>query len=213
VSQQDLYEFEFKNPTLEPLIKTLMRSYGGLFHDFVPIREQELADRCGLKISKLKEQLKYLNKTGIISYYETSDLPVIYFSAGRQHPDRLPLSKKNYENRKEAAFKRLLTMLHYAENEDKCRSAQLVAYFGEQISNPCGICDVCIANKKNQLVDTDADRIMQKILHIVKIENQHPDKIIHQLAGDPVRIMEVIRIMIDESMISENDQGELTYTE
>ena len=39
-------------------------------------------------------------------------------------------------------------LLCYVDNNDICRSIQLVSYFGETTAEPCGICSVCSVSKK-----------------------------------------------------------------
>lgn len=211
ISPQDLYEFEFRNPSYEPLIKTLIRSYSGIFRDFIPIREQELADRCGLKFEKIIEQLKYLDKAEIISYYPVNSLPLICFTAGRQHPDRLPISKRNYELRKEDCLKRLHAMIQYADNNQKCRSRLLIEYFGEINSRECGTCDVCIENKKREFPDKHTDKIIEEIAEQIKNGYQTTDLILKNLSHNPEVVIGIIRRMIDENMITEGENGKLKW--
>lgn len=52
----------------------------------------------------------------------------------------------NLENQnllKKEQQKKLLEILRYAKNEEKCRLNLIYSYFGLQKSEPCGICDVC----------------------------------------------------------------------
>ena len=40
-------------------------------------------------------------------------------------------------------------VLDYIDNEDVCKSIQLLTYFGETQSKSCGICSVCNKKKKS----------------------------------------------------------------
>jgi len=52
-------------------------------------------------------------------------------------------------------------MLAYTEDDKICRSRQLLAYFGQKQEHSCGICDVCIANKKSTLSAEDFEATLQ----------------------------------------------------
>ncbi|MBX7201466.1 MAG: RecQ family ATP-dependent DNA helicase [Bacteroidia bacterium] len=206
VNHEVLYDFEFRNPSLEPVIKTLLRSYAGIFTDFVIINENELAKRLGVSYQKTIELLKYLDKCGILSYLPATGLPNIYYLMPRQHPERLPLSKKNYENRKDSALTRLNSMKAYLQNDTVCRSIQLVKYFGETKSLPCGTCDVCNEQRKNNQRDTLLDKRCMEILLLIEQGTQAPPEIIAAFA-DPDRTTQALRVLIDEGIVKEDTNG------
>jgi len=55
-------DFQLKNPPLDFFIKTLLRSYGGVFETYVKIREEELAFRVKILPEKVNEFLNFLLK-------------------------------------------------------------------------------------------------------------------------------------------------------
>jgi ATP-dependent DNA helicase RecQ len=148
VSKETLYEYELKTPAAEPLIKTLLRSYGGLFQDFIIVRENDLAERLGVPVKDILRKLEKLQEEGIIIYQAAQDQPRIFFPIPRQHPDRLGISVRKHEERKASALKRLQTMLHYVQQDEDCRSRTLLHYFSETHANDCGHCDVCVGRRK-----------------------------------------------------------------
>lgn len=209
VNHETLYDFEFRNPSLEPVIKTILRSYAGVFSEFVAVNENELGQRLGVSQQKAKELLAYLDQCGLLSYIPATGLPNIYFMVPRQHPDRLPLSKKNYEDRKQAALKRLNSMLLYIQNNSTCRSDQLVSYFGETKSLPCGYCDVCQEKKNSGLRDNSTDKRCREILRLMETGMTQVEKIIETMPDDPDLTVAAIRLMIDEEILEDTPDGKL----
>jgi ATP-dependent DNA helicase RecQ len=209
VNHETLYDFEFRNPSLEPVLKTILRSYGGVFTEFVPVREKELGQRLGVSAEKTKELLTYLDQCGVVSYIPATGLPNIYYLSPRQHPDRIPLSKRNYEDRKQMALQRLQSMLTYIRNQSECRSVQLVSYFGEKKSIPCGSCDVCTEQRKSGLRDTVYDKLCMDILRLINLGTQHPEEIISGLPSDPDKTASAIRNLLDEEILKELPDGTL----
>ena len=212
VNKQELYEFELKNPKLEPLIKAILRSYGGTFQDFVQIREQDLATRAGLSEKELREGLKLLDKADIISYYPASDEPLIYFNMARQHPERLPLSLKSYEERKNSALERKKSILRYIRNGEVCRSVQLVSYFGEKNPLRCGQCDVCLEQGKNGFFDAETGRIYMRVRLALSEGKLTVEQLLKVLPHQADKVLAVIRTMIDEEELLEDGNKKLVLT-
>ncbi|MEV4580343.1 RecQ family zinc-binding domain-containing protein [Nonomuraea jabiensis] len=58
------------------------------------------------------------------------------------------LARHLAERRRDVERTRLEMMRHYAETDD-CRRRFLLGYFGEQLPDPCGNCDTCLAGTPN----------------------------------------------------------------
>lgn len=203
-----VYEFELMNPSYEPLIKTLLRSYSGLFTDFSIIQPKEIAAKLSIDEKKVLQMLAYLNKTGIARYYPAIEQPQLFYNQERQHPDRLTLSPQRYKSRKEAYLKRVEAMIDYVRDQDTCRSVKLVRYFGEKDARPCGKCDVCLS----KVTASDLSSRMEKTAAIIlqKLEEKAMSmKEMSSLKGiDNALIFPVLRQLIDHDMVRENENHE-----
>ena len=62
VEHSELYKFQSNNSFLNPYIKLLLRSYSGLFEDYININEKILAERIQTTEKKIKEILYRLEK-------------------------------------------------------------------------------------------------------------------------------------------------------
>ena len=59
VNREQLYDFQLKNPNLEPILRILLRTYQGAFQDYVYVHERKLGDFLNMTIEKIKQQLQY----------------------------------------------------------------------------------------------------------------------------------------------------------
>ena len=59
-------------------------------------------------------------------------------------------------------------MLRYATSQDKCRSRQLLEYFGEEVTKDCGQCDVCQANHSHT-----TEQAQHQILTLLSDHRRH----------------------------------------
>ncbi|MGA3013546.1 MAG: RecQ family ATP-dependent DNA helicase [Bacteroidales bacterium] len=161
--KESLYRFQVENEYFDQFIKTLLRSYSGIFSEFSAIREEDLAKRTNLPTAKVIEFLVKLSKLQVIDYLPRTDKPRIVLTENRIDSKDLTLSPEHYKNRFISARKRAEAMIWYAESTHKCRSQALLAYFGESEARRCGKCDVCIQRNKIELTDFEFNAILKEI--------------------------------------------------
>ncbi len=208
VNKEDLYRFEVSNPVYEPIIKLLLRSYGGLFDYYVPVNEQEIAKRLKTEKTFVVKQLHELKKLDIIDYIENTDLPKILFLQERKDATKLKISAENYAQLKERAKKRMDWVLHYTESRHLCRSRILLSYFGENNTNDCGQCDVCIEKKKSGLTPQIFEEIYLKVSELLYRINVTPSELKEQLSNySESDYLKVLQYMIEQSQIVLNKEG------
>ena len=130
----------------ENLLRVLLRSYTGLFTDYVYIDEHLLAHHASLDYHQVYEILKSLNFNRIIRYIPHKKTPLIRYTRRREEKERLVIPPSVYEERKKAYESRIGAMIEYATSTNKCRSRMLLYYFGEKNEHDCGQCDVCLSN-------------------------------------------------------------------
>ena len=65
-TKQDLYNFQVSHKDYDKFLKTLLRMYGGLFSDFVPINETFIAKTLHYKTSEIETMLSDLEKLKIL---------------------------------------------------------------------------------------------------------------------------------------------------
>jgi ATP-dependent DNA helicase RecQ len=96
-------------------------------------------------------------------------------------------------------------MIHYARQQERCRSLVLLDYFGEISDSTCGICDICLRNKKlNE--ENQSRKIQKEILSQIQSGAQHIDSIIEKIgSGKKDEIIEIIRQMLESGEIEFRD--------
>ncbi|HCX23879.1 MAG TPA: RecQ family ATP-dependent DNA helicase [Cytophagales bacterium] len=149
LEQPEIYKFQVANKAMDPVIKVLMRLYGGnLFNDFVTIKEKDIASLLGESIEKAINQLKYLHQAEVVTYQKASDIPRITFLTPRFDANNLPLDQKRIKWRREVTLAKAEAVVSYVGDDKKCRSRVIQRYFDEVSYEDCGVCDVCISKTK-----------------------------------------------------------------
>ena len=142
-NDETLQNFYRNNIEKQEFVKLLLRSYGGLFSNYVKINEEEIARRAEMDVTEVENLLLELSKKNILHYAQRSAKPHLLFLQNRVPENYLYFKYEIYKKRKDVAQKRLDSVLNFIENNHLCRSVLLLEYFGEKKSAPCGDCDVC----------------------------------------------------------------------
>ena len=160
VQRDELYRMRSEK-ALDSVLAAVMRSYDGLFADYVSVIESEIAEKTGLTPDLVYQQLLHLNKIGILNYIPQKNLPRIFFRTRREDADLLQIPRSAYEDRRERLKARVDQSIHYIEEENDCRSRMLLAYFGEQQSHNCKLCDICLRRKDEKLLQHEVDDLLR----------------------------------------------------
>ncbi|MFN5922046.1 MAG: ATP-dependent DNA helicase RecQ [Bacteroidota bacterium] len=160
----ELYKFQVENQPFDAFIKLLLRSYGGLFDNYIVINEQVLAKRVKLTSQDVGRLLARLHMLGVVDYQPQKDKPQMTFLSQRLADDDFHRAMQFVKKRKKVAKEKMDAMLRYAANTLMCRSKLLVSYFDQYGARECGVCDVCIARKKLELTN---ERFEELITHIL----------------------------------------------
>ncbi len=208
VGKDDLYKLK-QTPEQDKLVHILLRSYTGLFTDHAYINEDLIAKRLEWKRDDVYNQLVGLAKEQIIQYIPRKKTPFLTFTHEREATERIVLGKEAYDDRRERYITRIKSVLDYAQEENICRSQILLGYFGEKNTKPCGKCDVCLKKKENELNDEDFEIIKTQILILLKSEPQTINSLVKQLRFKETKTIKVVRFLIDNGHLSENNQLKL----
>jgi ATP-dependent DNA helicase RecQ len=168
IGHGELYTFQVENPGYDAFIKLLLRSYGGVFSEFVKISEKELARRANASEEKIIALLKKLQQINLLTYVPAPTSPQIMITHDRIDSRSLSFSKDNYGKRKKTALKRMQSVLDYIKSTNHCRSQLLLKYFGETDVMRCGICDVCLERNKINVSELEFNKILEKIKPALK---------------------------------------------
>jgi len=204
VVKDDLYKLK-NNSEQEKLIHILLRSYTGLFTDLASVDEDILAKRLNWSRDQVYDQLVVLAKERIIQYIPRKKTPFLTFIREREATERVILGKEAYDDRRERYISRIKNVLDYAQEENICRSQQLLSYFGEKDTPPCGHCDTCLKKKEKHLSPDDFETIRTAIGQVLTIESLPVNSLLKKLNVKEAKALQVIRFMMDNGQIEENE--------
>jgi ATP-dependent DNA helicase RecQ len=205
----DLYRFQVEQPAYDQFIKVLLRSYGGIFDQLSAVKESDLGKRLGISRNEVVKILEKLQTLQIINYIEQTDKPHLFFIKPRVDTLHLLIDRRYHADRYQVHKSQIEAIINYAVNY-KCRSQQLLNYFNEAHAPICGVCDVCLENKKALKKTGNTDEIVKAILNELSKKPLHLSELIESLhTGNDTEKLNVIRILLDAGTIKVN--GEYYY--
>ena len=214
IVEREALEFFCESQTEhESVIKTLLRTYGGILDMSVNISEFTIAKALGVNKEIVSTALIELHHKGIIYYKPKKESPQIRFPEGRPvsdewlvQPQQIGLRKKQFESRVSA-------MVNYAEETNKCRSVMLGNYFGDTGSETCGICDNCVVKRKKESVDFSSFQSITTFLDQAAANGEIEIKSIlnHLTFTEREKILEVVQYLMHEEKIKMNEKGNLIF--
>jgi ATP-dependent DNA helicase RecQ len=202
VERESLYAFQVKNEGFDAFIKLLLRSYSGLFSEFVKIDETTLARRSAIPLKRVYDYLKSLSKRRIIHYIPRKELPVVTFLEERLDDKNLLIAADCYYFRKERYEKRINEMLRYASSREICRNQFLLSYFGQFDRPRCGRCDVCRREELPEQGSAAFQSIMETMASHLAKKPLDLEELVDQTGLDPVVVARVAEWLMDQGKIS-----------
>lgn len=200
MGKDDLYNFQIKYPKYEPLIKVLLRSYGGLYEQYAQIKEKDVAYRAKISEHELLIQLDNLHKQGVISFIPQTTLPKLIFLQNRINLKFEGIRLINYPILKEKALTRINSVINYVTEQNICRSRLLLSYFNETDFKDCQYCDVCVEKYKRNM-ETEEGLIENVKIELTNQSFKLPDLLRKFQSVNSKRLNDLINKLIDDDVL------------
>jgi ATP-dependent DNA helicase RecQ len=201
VHRDDLYHIGGLSPELDRLLQVLLRSYTGLFADYVYINETLLSQRTGIEPTEVYEGLKSFSAQKIIHYVPAKKVPTIYYTQNREELKYLKIPRTVYEERLERLKERVKNVIHYGTTSTLCRSRILLKYFGEDNTDDCGHCDVCLSRKNKNPGASNMNRMMNEIISCLSVKEMDLDEFMRIMDYPDKQLIQALRFLADNKQI------------
>ncbi len=199
---QELYKFQVQSAKYDPIIKAVLRTYGGVFDFYVPINEYEFAKKLKLPYEVIVELLQGLEKQQIASYLKSTDKPQLQFLQSRVDYKNLYIDSDFLRERRQIREQQVKALYHYLD-EKVCRSQALLSYFGELNSDVCGVCDLCLTRDFKAV---QAEKIEQEIRVLLLEKPLGLHELIDAIpVADESRRIQVLRGLVDLGKVEERN--------
>ncbi|MCH5219293.1 MAG: RecQ family ATP-dependent DNA helicase [Muribaculaceae bacterium] len=194
----------------QAVINTILRLYPGLFADYINVDEKIIAYHAELNHEAVYQAFLSLSRQKILHYIPKRQLPFIYLPTSRELTQHIVLSRSVYDDRKALMAERIRAIRNFVFGADECRDKVLLAYFGEEDADDCGMCDICVGHRKQrskkEISRSDKKKARKSFeQHVIDCVMRYPGLHITQLKaalpGREDELITTLRKLIDSSAI------------
>ncbi|NAY91181.1 RecQ family ATP-dependent DNA helicase [Muricauda sp. JGD-17] len=207
-SKGGIFHYLEKSKKSAPIIKTILRTYGGITEHETKINIQLLSKKTNKSTKDLKKVLNQLHHDGIAEFtHETSDLEISFLVPREDDRTINPFAKK-IDGHNKVKHTHMQAMLDYLHVSKTCRSVYLLQYFGEKNAENCGTCDIC-TRKKNQVADKNLDK---KVMELLKI-GPYTSRALEKITGaNENALLKTLQKLLEDEQIFLNHKNEYTLS-
>lgn len=199
MSKRELYDLRL-DPVTDSVFQLILRTYTGLFADYVYISEDLIASRLNLTAGQVYDALLALQRQHAIHFVPRKTTPYILMTSSRQLPKHITLPRTVYEDMQQRMHQRIDAMRRFVFDDGKCRVNIMLEYFGETPTHDCGTCDVCRSRRKQKPGKEEqlADTIMYLVSHGKSLT---VDYIARQSGVNPDKVIDSLRTLADNGVL------------
>ncbi len=209
VSQkQMLFQYLEKNSKYQPVVQSILRTYGGIMEHDTKVNLSLIAKKIGIKEIILHNTLKEIEKDGMVNYQSNNSDFEISFLAPREDDRTINSFAKKMKALYSAKKQNLSSVLDYLGNQRLCRSRFIMEYFGEKEKENCGKCDICNQNQK-----FPKKAIREEILELLKQGPLSSRKLASFIKASDEHVLLTLKDLLEEEQIKLNNKNEYDLDE
>lgn len=197
----ELYDLRLDGVT-DSVLQLVLRTYTGLFADYVNISESLIARRLNLTEEQVYQSLLALCRAHVASYVPHSENPYIYFTTAREETRHVLIPRDIYEVQRERMAVRVRAIQDFVFGASSCRVARMLRYFGDTQVDTCGKCDVCREQNMHRPTKKETIRFEENVIRLASQPGGRTiGYIAEQLSAKPERVIEVVRELMDDGTV------------
>ena len=201
ISNQSLFNYLETHKKYSIIVKSILRLYGGVFDHITKIDLVKITKKASVSEGILIHTLQQLEHDKIITLNLAKTDAQITFIEPREDDKTINRIALIIEQQNKLKQQHVKAMLDYVENESVCKSMQLLAYFGEKNTEPCGICSICINFKKHKKPQ-DLKSIKKQIIELLENEDQSSRALLAHLDCEEKDMKTVLTLLLEHHIIT-----------
>jgi ATP-dependent DNA helicase RecQ len=210
-SKAQLWTYLDTHPQIAPLIKLLLRTYGGLFDFETKINTLLVARKGAVTEEAVLDVLELLRKDGIIEYTARHGDLEITFLQPREDDRTINRFAPLLRNHQQVRVNHVEKMLEYIHNTQDCRARQLLVYFGESLPGECGQCDVCL--RRIPVTEMGIETVQHQVIALLKDRSLTSRAIISELKIAEALVVEALQLLLEAGEVFVGDKNEYSISE
>jgi ATP-dependent DNA helicase RecQ len=201
ISSSALFNYLESHTDISLIVKSILRTYGGIFEHLTKINTLRIAEKSSVNEDVLIKALNQLENDDIIFLKHKRTDAEVTFIQPREDDKTIHRIAFIIEQQNKLKHEQVNAILDYVNNNEVCKSVQLLSYFEEKDAKPCGICSVCIQGEKN-ISKNDIQTLKKRIIETLEHGDLSSRKIAELLACSENKIKRVLQLLLEHGIIS-----------
>lgn len=201
ISSPALFGYLNTHKNFEPVIKAILRTYGGIFEHQLKINLTLVAEKSNVDENQVLNILQQLDKDEVVTFQHSNTDSELTFLQPREDDktiNRIATIIKQQQHLKE---NQIDAVIAYISNESQCKSIQLLEYFGEKESAPCEICSFCIS-KKPKTKTASIKSISHEIILLLENQPLSSRALVDQMQHPEDAVLETLQRMLANNILA-----------
>ncbi|GHC52543.1 RecQ family ATP-dependent DNA helicase [Ulvibacter litoralis] len=207
VSSERLLSYFSTDVQASVIGKTILRLYGGIFETPTGVNLDLVVKKSGQHINDVISVLKKMERDLLLELTLHVTDASLTFLVPREDDKTINVVAKEINVLNDKKKAQVTSVLAYIENTSECRSLQLVHYFGEENTVPCGICSVC-ASETSEVTKKEAVAISEKIKVLLKEAPRSSRELSEKLTFTEAKITTVLHLLIAAEAVKLNSKNQ-----
>ncbi len=200
-SNSILFRYLEKHPDSGRIVKSILRMYGGIFEQVTKINLSKTAEKASVSETKIIATLVQLEKDNLIVLKLNKTDAQVTFLEPREDDKTINRIAPTIKQQNQLKYDQVNAMLAYINNNTQCKSMQLLSYFGEQETTPCGICSVCITKKTSSSAN-NINSLKQQVIQLLENGEQSSRDILNNLKCTETDLKTIIGLLLEHNIIT-----------
>lgn len=207
VSSERLLAYFSSDVQASVIGKTILRLYGGIFETPTAVNLDLVVKKSGQHITDVISVLKKMERDLLVELTLHITDATLTFLVPREDDKTINVVAKEITSLNDKKKAQVTSVLTYIENTTECRSLQLVHYFGEENTIPCGICSVCTA-ETSEVTKKEAVLISEKIKALLKEGPRSSRELSEKLTFTEAKTITVLHLLVAAEAIKINSKNQ-----
>lgn len=213
ISSPALFGYLNTHKSFEPVIKAILRTYGGIFEHQLKINLNLVSEKSNVDENQVLNILQQLDKDGVVEFQHSNTDSELTFLQPREDDKTINRIASIIEQQQRLKENQIDAVIDYISDEKHCKSMMLLDYFGEKNSTPCGICSYCILQKPKAKTSS-AKSVSHEIILLLENQPLSSRALVEQMQHSEQEILETLKLMLANNIleITSNNSYKIKHT-
>lgn len=199
VNNNSLFQYIDKHKDVATVLKTILRTYGGILDQEVKINTILISDKSGYSEDYVIKVLLQLEKDEVITLNLKKTDAQITFLIPREDDKTINRISKIISQQNQLKQSQVEAIINYINNNTICKSTQLLSYFGEKNNTDCGICSVCIEN--NPTKKPFQETSIKLVLDLLEANELNSRELVTKSNLNASQVTQILSLLLEKEYI------------